>query len=466
MSFKTPVPDDFFTTPPLSPDKIEELRAIGYKAQHDLLEYTKLTGGPVEWTLRTNDDKVQVYTAREGNLPLFLGTTEIESSLDEVRAIFTAPTTSDVRRVDAAYFPDVLDEVRLYTLSTPTEDRPHHLSSVSWTVMRSPLQGLIVRYRDFCSIEHLEDAEIDGKKAWIRACKSIVIPACPDLEKKYGIIRAEFIHSGFIYMEIDRPGILRVTELEHFSPNGRVTGDVIGAMLMTSFAESQYNSMNSMQTNVYAHRLCKVSYLPPSDLVGKHTRTKCAVCLKKFGTFSRKTNCRRCGEVVCSKVCSAKYKLMMANIFVDLRVCSRCIPGANDVEQEMPLSKSMKKSLRDDMSSSSGSSHPSYTKATKRPERSSSASTHPISLSTYSGDDMFSLSGMDCSKIFLDLKECSDQGKHVDDRWSESEASLIFDAEDGGGFDISDRRASQTTNYHGSSKGATHRRRGDMLLLN
>ncbi|KAH9075410.1 hypothetical protein Ae201684P_004090 [Aphanomyces euteiches] len=445
MSFKTPVPDDFFTTPPLSPDKIEELRAIGYKAQHDL--YTKLTGGPVEWTLRTNDDKVQVYTAREGNLPLFLGTTEIESSLDEVRAIFTAPTTSDVRRVDAAYFPDI-DRIIFRPSVGPSCDR--RFKDLSYDIETSA---------------HLEDAEIDGKKAWIRACKSIVIPACPDLEKKYGIIRAEFIHSGFIYMEIDKPGILRVTELEHFSPNGRVTGDVIGAMLMTSFAESQYNSMNSMQTNVYAHRLCKVSYLPPSDLVGKHTRTKCAVCLKKFGTFSRKTNCRRCGEVS-PKVCSAKYKLMMANIFVDLRVCSRCIPGANDVEQEMPLSKSMKKSLRDDMSSSSGSSHPSYTKATKRPERSSSASTHPISLSTYSGDDMFSLSGMDCSKIFLDLKECSDQGKHVDDRWSESEASFIFDAEDGGGFDISDRRASQTTNYHGSSKGATHRRRGDMLLLN
>ncbi|CAK4677301.1 unnamed protein product, partial [Aphanomyces euteiches] len=101
-----------------------------------------MTGGPNEWTLRTNDDKVQVYTAREGNLPLFLGTTEVESSLDEVRAIFTAPT-ADVRRVDAAYFPDVLDEVRLYTLSKPTEDRPHHLSSVSWTLLRSPLQGLI-----------------------------------------------------------------------------------------------------------------------------------------------------------------------------------------------------------------------------------------------------------------------------------------------------------------------------------
>ncbi|KAG9405196.1 hypothetical protein AC1031_004305 [Aphanomyces cochlioides] len=175
--------------------------------------------------------------------------TEIESTLDEVRAIFTAPTTSDVRRDDAAYFPDVLDEVRLYTLSTPTEE-------IDRTTFRPSVGPSCDRlFKDLlCDIEtsaHLEDAEIDGKKAWIRACKSIVLPACPDLEKKYGIIRAEFIHSGFIYMETDRPGILRVTELEHFSPNGRVTGDVIGAMLMTSFAESQYNSMNSMQTNVY-----------------------------------------------------------------------------------------------------------------------------------------------------------------------------------------------------------------------
>ncbi|KAF0743878.1 hypothetical protein Ae201684P_003957 [Aphanomyces euteiches] len=157
---KMPVPDDFFNLPPLAPDKIQELRAVGYRAQRDLLEYTKLTGGPVEWTLHTNESKVQVYTAREGNLPLFLGTTEVESTLDEVRAILTAPTTSDVRRVNAAYFPDVLDEVRLYTLSTPTEDRPHHLSSVSWTVLGSPLQGRIVRYRDFCNIEHLEDVEM------------------------------------------------------------------------------------------------------------------------------------------------------------------------------------------------------------------------------------------------------------------------------------------------------------------
>ncbi|CAK4439345.1 unnamed protein product [Aphanomyces euteiches] len=269
---KMPVPDDFFNLPPLAPDKIQELRAVGYRAQRDLLEYTKLTGGPVEWTLHTNESKVQVYTAREGNLPLFLGTTEVESTLDEVRAILTAPTTSDVRRVNAAYFPDVLDEVRLYTLSTPTEDRPHHLSSVSWTVLGSPLQGRIVRYRDFCNI-----------------------------------------------------------------------------------------------------------------------------------------------EVVCSKVCSTKWKLIMANLRVQLRVCIRCIPGPNEVEQEMmPLSTPMMKmALRDDLSADSESSNSPYTKASKQPQSYSSAWTYPTS--TLSGGDGFAFSGMDCSKIFVDLKECNGPIERDDD---------------------------------------------------
>ncbi|KAH9151581.1 hypothetical protein LEN26_003837 [Aphanomyces euteiches] len=451
MPLKTPVPDDFFDPPPLSPDKIEELRAVGYKAQHDLPEYTKLTGGPVEWTLRTNDNKVQVYTAREGNLPLFMGTTEIESSLDEVRAIFTAPTTADIRRVDAAYFPDVLDEVRLYTLSTPTEDRPHHLSSVSWTLLQSPLQGRILRNRDFCNIEHLEDVEIDGKKAWIRACKSVVLPACPDLEKKYGIVRAEFVHSGFIYMETDRPRTLRVIELQHVAPNGQMNGDMIGAMVMTIAAESQYTSMNSMQTNVYVHRLSQVSYLPATALVHKHSGTKCAVCLKKFGTFARKGNCRRCGEVVCGKVCSAKYKLVLANILVQLRVCTRCIPGPDEVEQEMPLSTSMIK----DSSVSSGSSQPSYSKASKKPESTTSESTHSESFSNYTSDVTSTLSGMNYPKIFV----------VEDETWSQSSASIMYDIEEDGAFDVIDTNARQTIAFFGSAEEPTPRRRGDMLLL-
>ncbi|KAH9100261.1 hypothetical protein LEN26_016017 [Aphanomyces euteiches] len=290
---KMPVPDDFFNPPPLAADKIQELRAVGYRAQRDLLEYTKLTGGPVEWTLHTNE-------AREGNLPLFLGTTEVESTLDEVRAIFTAPTTSDVRRVNAAYFPDVLDEVRLYTLSTPTEDD---------RIIFPPSVGQFLDHRS-------KDA----------SCGT----------------------ATFATLSISRT-------------------------------------------------------------------SKCAVCLKKFGTFTRKTNCRRCGEVVCSKVCSTKWKLIMANLRVQLRVCIRCIPGPNEVEQEMmPLSTPMMKmALRDDLPADSESSNSSYTKASKQPQSYSSAWTYPTS--TLSGGDGFAFSGMDCSKIFVDLKECNGPIERDDD---------------------------------------------------
>ncbi|KAH9159133.1 hypothetical protein LEN26_002495 [Aphanomyces euteiches] len=242
-------------------------------------------------------------------------------------------------------------------------------------------------------------------------------------------------------METDKPGILRVTELEHFSPNGRVTGDVIGAMLMASFAESQYNSMNSMQANVYAHRLCQVSYLPLAACVNKHSRTKCAVCLKKFGTFARKSNCRRCGEVVCSKVSSAKYKVMMANLLVELRVCSRCIPGPGNAKQQTPMSTLRNEFEQDDMSAYSESSYSVISKALKRRESTSSATTNLISSSSYSGHDMFALSTMDHSMAFVNFNGYDDRAQH-------------------------DPRGKQTVNYFESPRGATPRRRGDMLLLN
>ncbi|CAK4684707.1 hypothetical protein LEN26_004858 [Aphanomyces euteiches] len=438
MTLQTPVPDDFFHPPPLSPDKIEELRAIGHRAKHDVLEYSKLTGGPVEWTLITNDAKTQVYSAREGNLPLFLGTTEIETTLDETRAIFIAPTTADARRVNAAYLPDVLDEVRLYTLSAPTEDRPHHFSFVSWILHRSPFQGRIVRHRDLCAVQHLEDVEIDGKKAWLEAYKSVVLPACPDFEKKHGVIRAEFVHFGVIYMETDKPGILRVYHLEHVDPHGQVSGDMIGNILMYKMTEGQYIAMNAMQNNVYAHRLSHVSYLASASYVNKNSRSKCAVCLKKFGTFTRKSNCRRCGEVVCSKVCSAKYKVMMANILVELRVCSRCIPGPNEIDYETTLS-TLNKSQHDGLSVSSQSSNPSFVKGS-HPLEKLSRMTEPITLSSYSSDDMYTMSGMERNMILLDLDG----------------PSFAMERDPGG---------HQTSTYSESSKGSSPRRRGDMVLL-
>ncbi|KAG9406464.1 hypothetical protein AC1031_002783 [Aphanomyces cochlioides] len=97
----------------------------------------------------------------------------------------------------------------------------------------------------------------------------------------------------------------------------------------------------------------------------------------------------------------------------------------------------MTKALREDMSSSSGSSNPTYYTSSKDPLSLSSPPIHPRSLSEHSGDDGFAFSGMDCSKIFVDLEECNRSVERDDDAWSDSEESVIYDVEDGGVFDIS-----------------------------
>ncbi|KAG9406455.1 hypothetical protein AC1031_002774 [Aphanomyces cochlioides] len=322
MPLKTPIADGFFSCSPLTNEEVHDFRAQGVDAMRDLLACTKLQGGPVDWTLLTNSAKVQIYTTKQDDLLMFLRTIQIESTLDEVRSIFTAPTTDDVRKLIAAYFPNILDNVRLYNITDPMANIPHHAVTINWLLLSSPLRGIIVKNRDWCYVEHQQDVIIDGKKAWLRAMKHVAV--CPDLEAKYGIIRGQANLAGFIYMETDRPGILQVLELHHDDLRGQIDMSMMGDFMTAKTGEIKYHSMNMMQTNLISHRLSRLDFLSEQSTVPKHSRSKCRVCLRKFGTFSRKSNCRRCGEVVCSKTCSAMWTLIKGGIRIHARICIRC----------------------------------------------------------------------------------------------------------------------------------------------
>ncbi|KAH9161725.1 hypothetical protein LEN26_001293 [Aphanomyces euteiches] len=324
MPLKTPIADEFFACTPLTHEQVHDFRAQGVDAMRDLLACTKLEGGPVDWTLLTNSAKVKIYTTKQDDLPMFLGTIQIESTLDEVRSIFTAPTTDDVRELITAYFPNILDNIRLYNITDPMANIPHHAVTINWLLLSSPLRGIIVKNRDRCYLEHQQDVIIDGKKAWLRAMKHVDIAACPDLEAKYGIIRGQANLAGFIYMETGRPGILQVLELHHDDLRGQIDMSMMGDFMTAKTAEIQFHSMNMMQTNLISHRLSRLDFLSERSTVPKHSRSKCRVCLRKFGTFSRKSNCRRCGEVVCSKACSNVWTLVKGGIRINVRLCSRC----------------------------------------------------------------------------------------------------------------------------------------------
>ncbi|CAK4777627.1 unnamed protein product [Aphanomyces euteiches] len=286
---------------------IKKYRGIGVQAAQDLIDFTRLTNGPIDWVLHTHSKAVQMYTARHENIPIFCLLSEIEASLDDIIAIFLKTTTADLRQTNSAFFPNVLDKVRLANVTLPSDDRPNHCLGLNWLLLTTPLRGFIVKYRDFYYIEHQDECIIDGKRAWIKAVRSVDIKGCPNLDDAYGIVRAEFKHSGFIFMETETPG----------SP--------VADILMTKQALMQYKGMGSTQRVVRSYQLSKLSFLSEDSLVPAHMRSKCTICLKKFGTFQRKTHCRRCGEVICrNKTCSDVWGLLISGIQVRVRICNPC----------------------------------------------------------------------------------------------------------------------------------------------
>ncbi|KAH9105652.1 hypothetical protein AeMF1_018598 [Aphanomyces euteiches] len=295
LKLPIPVPIDFFQCPPMSALDIKKYRGIGVQAAQDLIDFTRLTNGPIDWVLHTHSKAVQMYTARHENIPIFCLLSEIEASFDDIIAIFLKTTTADLRQTNSAFFPNVLDKVRLANVTLPSDDRPNHCLGLNWLLLTTPLRGFIVKYRDFYYIEHQDECIIDGKRAWIKADSSLW-----------------------------RRRRREVIELQHNRPNGQLEGPVAD-ILMTKQALMQYKGMGSTQRVVRSYQLSKLSFLSEDSLVPAHMRSKCTICLKKFGTFQRKTHCRRCGEVICrNKTCSDVWGLLISGIQVRVRICNPC----------------------------------------------------------------------------------------------------------------------------------------------
>ncbi|KAG9410826.1 hypothetical protein AC1031_018850 [Aphanomyces cochlioides] len=132
MTLKYPIPDDFFDVPPLKIEDVDRLRALGCDAAQEVIEYCKLTGGPVDWTYYTQYPTATVYKAREDDLPMFLVKTEIQATIEDVVAIFTTTTTSETRQVLAGFAPIFLDKIRVANLTLPTAEDPHFYQCLNW----------------------------------------------------------------------------------------------------------------------------------------------------------------------------------------------------------------------------------------------------------------------------------------------------------------------------------------------
>jgi hypothetical protein len=89
------------------------------------------------------------------------------------------------------------------------------------------------------------------------------------------------------------------------------TGSSYSTPQLTSsdFSDSPGSLLEKTGINAHGKHQLQVRIEGAPTWIDDSSRIKCALCMKSFGTFTRKHHCRRCGEIVCAD-CSTHTKIV------------------------------------------------------------------------------------------------------------------------------------------------------------
>ncbi|KAF0701061.1 Aste57867_8507 [Aphanomyces stellatus] len=324
MTGKFPLPPNFFRCPLLTADESDYMTNLARKSLIDLVRHSRLDGGPIKWTLESDESGLQIFSGADptahSDMRFLASTTEVMATIDEAASLFRLDTTELFREYCRMFAKDLMDAASLYTLATPTSDNPRHYIGVKWTCIESPAP--LVKPRDWCYLECQDDFETaDGQRGWARSLHSVKLPCCPDLQNSLGVVRASFYRTGYVFLETNRPGYLQVIHAVQVDFKGNVPSWVVQLGM-----KKRARSIGDIDKFLREKRLSAEKFLLDHELVSKSSRSKCFLCHKKYGAFTKKHSCRRCGEVVCSG-CSKHWNVDVNGHRINLRVCSACSIG-------------------------------------------------------------------------------------------------------------------------------------------
>ncbi|KAH9094001.1 hypothetical protein Ae201684P_016619 [Aphanomyces euteiches] len=255
-----PLPRDFFRSPPLSAGEVRRFIQLGEQSCKQI-HYSKIKDGPIAWTLESAFDNTQVYSGKNPQAPpqvaVWCGATQIRATIEEV----------------------------VYRLKTESTDE--YIEEVP---RRRSLNTATTATLTCCEFK------IDGRRGWVLAFKSIVMPNCPDLHSALGIVRAN-IFCGSVFLEsVTRPGYLDYVRTWHLDCKGKIP-----KWLYSRSIKLRCIAMRNFSLLLQESRLrgSIPTLLPNEELVSHSDRSKCFACSKTFHFLSTKQNCRACGEVMC-----------------------------------------------------------------------------------------------------------------------------------------------------------------------
>ncbi|KAF0701024.1 Aste57867_8470 [Aphanomyces stellatus] len=314
-----PLPADFFLCAPLSEDQESDMIASALDSLTAALRMARLQRGQIDWTLHSETDGVNLFigSGSPHKGALFQGVTDIHATLEEAATIMDVSTQAKYKHYAQTVGKDILDCATLYDLAMPTPAHPRNYIGVKWCILEHP--SALLKCRDFCLLDSCDDFVLNGRRGWMRLKHSVHVAACPDLQSVLDVVRAHVYLSGYIFLETDTPGMLRVQHLTHVDLRGNIP-----QWLLHLTAKARAKELGAIESHFRRKRLSRLMFLELAELVPPAIRKRCFLCQSSFSPFLVKKNCRKCGEVVCRK-CSQYWDVTADDgHHRAVRICSRC----------------------------------------------------------------------------------------------------------------------------------------------
>ncbi|KAH9097303.1 hypothetical protein LEN26_017143 [Aphanomyces euteiches] len=265
-----------------------------------------LKNGPISWTLESAQDDFRHFKGVEpaqygksNSSGLFCSTLTINGTLEEVIEHFHIDTTEKAQEVIQRIGHGALDSINLASLPPPSNS-PLESVFVMWIAGKMAFDGHS-RRRDKCVVECGYRFEVNGRRGWVRATKSVKMDSCPDLEATMGYV-------------------LRKTEaLVMFSSN------LIDQAVFRQFKSIKKicSIIKDVDRLLREDRLSRGSWMSPRHYVSQDSVDSCHRCHSTFSSFRKKTNCQKCGKVVWSSS-NLSWQVKVNDRVTKMNACGVC----------------------------------------------------------------------------------------------------------------------------------------------
>ncbi|OQR85181.1 hypothetical protein ACHHYP_12165 [Achlya hypogyna] len=340
MAAMYPLPDNFFTVPPLTNETRAWFTDYGERTLRTMLDKILKKDPTMQWNYVCDVDSVRIMEGEVKGLKLDKNTIpfrvygKVTATLEEVALIHDFSTRQKCLHHRKYFAEDTLDTHTLYNVIPRTEENVFKQIYVRWVGLQSPVA--IIKDRDFVFVESQNEFKFtSGRRGWAFCQTSVELDAVPELKgPPYELVRGELNHTGCVYMETEVPGVLDVVYHVSYDFKGsmpqwvrklavknrartvKATSDHVHQLRLSSqLQRSMSSSSSSVSTEVESVVSSATSVFSTS------AAKRCSGCNSSF-RFRKSYQCQSCSETVCSS-CSQKWKLPNG-AGTSVRICASC----------------------------------------------------------------------------------------------------------------------------------------------